>query len=190
MRRCFRRSRDSFPMPAATAGGARNSISAPSRMARCWRGSIAVRCPASACWRWACTSTGWYAGPTGCMCGLPAAPPTSCWIPSKLDHIVAGGVPAGLTPAETLVKEADEEAAIPAHWRARRCRSATITYAMERPEGLRRDLLHCYDLDLPEEFRPARRPMARWRRSNSGRSNAWCRPCATRTRSSSTSTWC
>ena len=27
--------------------------------------------------------------------------------PSKLDHIVAGGVPAGLTPAETLVKEAD-----------------------------------------------------------------------------------
>ena len=34
--------------------------------------------------------------------------------PGKLDHIVAGGVPAGLTPAETLVKEAAEEAAIPA----------------------------------------------------------------------------
>ena len=31
---------------------------------------------------------------------------------------------------------------------------ATITYAMERPEGLRRDLLHCYDLELPEDFRP------------------------------------
>ena len=25
---------------------------------------------------------------------------------------------------------------------------------MERPEGLRRDLLHCYDLDLPEDFVP------------------------------------
>ena len=25
---------------------------------------------------------------------------------------------------------------------------------MERPEGLRRDLLHCYDLELPEDFSP------------------------------------
>ena len=25
---------------------------------------------------------------------------------------------------------------------------------MERAEGLRRDLLHCYDLDLPEDFAP------------------------------------
>ena len=33
--------------------------------------------------------------------------------PGKLDHIVAGGVPAGLTPWETLLKEAEEEAAIP-----------------------------------------------------------------------------
>ena len=75
--------------------------------------------------------------------------------PSKLDHIVAGGVPAGLTPAETLVKEADEEAAIPGSLARQAVPVATITYAMERPEGLRRDLLHCYDLDLPEEFRPS-----------------------------------
>ena len=34
--------------------------------------------------------------------------------PGKLDHIVAGGIPAGLSPAETLVKEAAEEAAVPA----------------------------------------------------------------------------
>jgi hypothetical protein len=25
---------------------------------------------------------------------------------------------------------------------------------MERPEGLRRDVLHCYDLELPEDFVP------------------------------------
>ena len=31
---------------------------------------------------------------------------------------------------------------------------ATISYAMERHEGLRRDLLHCYDLELPEDFVP------------------------------------
>ena len=72
----------------------------------------------------------------------------------KLDHIVAGGVPAGMTAAETLVKEAAEEAAIPASLARRAVKQAEITYAMERPEGLRRDVLHCYDLDLPEDFVP------------------------------------
>jgi thiamine pyrophosphokinase len=74
--------------------------------------------------------------------------------PSKLDHIVAGGVPAGLTPAETLVKEAAEEAAIPESRAAQAVPVSVIGYAMERFEGLRRDRLHNYDLELPEDFRP------------------------------------
>jgi 8-oxo-dGTP pyrophosphatase MutT (NUDIX family) len=74
--------------------------------------------------------------------------------PGKLDHIVAGGVPAGLTPDETLVKEAAEEASIPAPLAAQARQVARISYAMERHEGLRRDLLHCYDLELPDDFRP------------------------------------
>jgi 8-oxo-dGTP pyrophosphatase MutT (NUDIX family) len=74
--------------------------------------------------------------------------------PSKLDHIVAGGVPAGLTPAETLLKEAEEEAAIPLALAREAVEVARIGYAMERPEGLRRDLLYCYDLDLPNDFVP------------------------------------
>ena len=74
--------------------------------------------------------------------------------PGKLDHIVAGGVPAGLSPAETLVKEAEEEAAIPAELARGAVHVGTITYAMERPEGLRRDRLHCYDLRLPPDFQP------------------------------------
>jgi 8-oxo-dGTP pyrophosphatase MutT (NUDIX family) len=74
--------------------------------------------------------------------------------PGKLDHIVAGGVPAGLTPEETLVKEAAEEAAIPADLVAQARPAGILEYAMERPEGLRRDRLHCYDLDLPIGFTP------------------------------------
>ena len=74
--------------------------------------------------------------------------------PGKLDHIVAGGVPAGLTPAETLVKEAAEEAAIPPALAARAVPVARIDYAMERPEGLRRDRILAYDLALPEAFVP------------------------------------
>ena len=74
--------------------------------------------------------------------------------PGKLDHIVAGGVPAGLGPAETLLKEANEEAAIPPGLASAAVRVAVIGYAMERPEGLRRDWLHCYDLMLPADFTP------------------------------------
>jgi 8-oxo-dGTP pyrophosphatase MutT (NUDIX family) len=74
--------------------------------------------------------------------------------PNKLDHIVAGGVCAGMTAEETLVKESEEEAAIPEALAATAQRVGTITYALERFEGLRRDRLICYDLWLPEDFVP------------------------------------
>ncbi len=74
--------------------------------------------------------------------------------PDKLDHIVAGGIPAGLGPEETLIKEAAEEAAIPAELAAQARKVALLSYAMDRPEGLRRDRLHCFDLLLPEDFTP------------------------------------
>lgn len=74
--------------------------------------------------------------------------------PGKLDHIVAGGVAAGHGLLETLIKEAGEEAAIPPMLATKAVQVATIGYAMERPEGLRRDILYCYDLMLPNEFTP------------------------------------
>lgn len=74
--------------------------------------------------------------------------------PGKLDHVVAGGVPAGLTPRETLIKEAAEEAGMPAELAAQAVEVGEIAYATRRPEGLRRDRLYCYDLVLPEDFVP------------------------------------
>jgi 8-oxo-dGTP pyrophosphatase MutT (NUDIX family) len=74
--------------------------------------------------------------------------------PGKLDHVTAGGVPAGLSPFETLVKEAAEEASIPPGLASQARATACIVYAMDRPEGLRRDRIYCYDLDLPEGFTP------------------------------------
>jgi len=74
--------------------------------------------------------------------------------PGKLDHVVAGGVPAGLSAWETLIKEAGEEAAIPPALASNARKVGELVYAMDRPEGLRRDHLHCYDLDLPEAFVP------------------------------------
>ena len=77
--------------------------------------------------------------------------------PGKLDHLVAGGVPAGLSPWEALVKEAGEEAGLPPGLVADARHVGTIDYAMDRPEGLRRDRLYCYDLVLPDSFVPEAR---------------------------------
>jgi 8-oxo-dGTP pyrophosphatase MutT (NUDIX family) len=74
--------------------------------------------------------------------------------PSKLDHIVAGGVSAGMGAQDTLVKEAAEEAGIPSEVAATARACASLAYAMERQEGVRRDHLVCYDLDLPADFVP------------------------------------
>ena len=74
--------------------------------------------------------------------------------PGKLDHIVGGGVPAGLDAGETLVKEAGEEAGLPPGLVAEAVHRGVICYTMERPEGLRRDRLHCYDLVMPNDFTP------------------------------------
>jgi 8-oxo-dGTP pyrophosphatase MutT (NUDIX family) len=74
--------------------------------------------------------------------------------PGKLDNLVAGGVPAGLSPFETLIKEAGEEAALPKALASNGQPTGRFTYNMERPEGLRRDVIFTYDLELPESFSP------------------------------------
>ena len=93
-------------------------------------------------------------GPDGLHIWIARRSRTKALDPGKLDHIVAGGIPAGLGPDEALVKEAAEEAAMPEALARRAVRTGAIRYAMERPEGLRRDLLHCYEVELPEEFVP------------------------------------
>ncbi len=74
--------------------------------------------------------------------------------PGKLDHLVAGGVSAGMTPFETLVKESEEEAGLPEDLASRARFVCRFAYNMERPEGLRRDVLYAYDCVLPENFHP------------------------------------
>jgi thiamine pyrophosphokinase len=74
--------------------------------------------------------------------------------PGQLDNLIAGGIPAGLTAEQCLVKEAEEEASVPEAL-ARQARPVTqISYIMQVKEGTRRDVMHVYDLDLPEDFTP------------------------------------
>lgn len=75
--------------------------------------------------------------------------------PGLMDNMIAGGIPAGLSPDETLVKEAEEEANVPAELAVQARRTGRVSYILANDEGLRRDVLHCYDLELPEDFVPS-----------------------------------
>jgi 8-oxo-dGTP pyrophosphatase MutT (NUDIX family) len=74
--------------------------------------------------------------------------------PGKLDHLVAGGVPAGHTPFAALLKEGWEEAGLDESITAQAREVGRFRYDMDRPEGLRRDMIHAYDLELPVDFTP------------------------------------
>lgn len=74
--------------------------------------------------------------------------------PGKLDQMVGGGQPAGITVRDNLVKECGEEAAIPRTIAETARPVSAITYRCVRPEGFRWDLLWCYDLELPGDFKP------------------------------------
>lgn len=94
---------------------------------------------------------GYVAGATG--------RPTHLWIgqrsfdkatdPGKLDNLVGGGVPAGQTPWQTLVREGWEEAGL-APERMRQARFQRVyRIARDVPEGVQREELHVYDIALP-----------------------------------------
>jgi hypothetical protein len=74
--------------------------------------------------------------------------------PLKLDHIVAGGQPIGLSLAENLVKECAEEADMPASLARAAWATGFASYLIENYEGIRNDILFTYDLELPADFRP------------------------------------
>lgn len=74
--------------------------------------------------------------------------------PGKRDNMVAGGQPAGLSPADNLVKECGEEAGLDEAAARRAVPAGTICYAFDAPEGLRMDTLFCYDLAMPEDLIP------------------------------------
>jgi len=74
--------------------------------------------------------------------------------PGQMDNVVAGGIPAGLTPERCLAKEAEEEASLPAEIALRARPAGRVSYIMRTEEGMRRDLLHVFDLELPEDVIP------------------------------------
>ncbi|HMA15230.1 MAG: DUF4743 domain-containing protein [Bacteroidota bacterium] len=97
---------------------------------------------------------GYVESPDGPRLWVGKRSPHKTVAPGKLDHLIAGGQPYGLGLMENLVKEAAEEASVPAEL-ARRARPAgALRYLCERSEGLRNDVVFSFDLALPADFLP------------------------------------
>src|SRR5262249_9257747 len=77
--------------------------------------------------------------------------------PNKLDNLVAGGVGNGYGVAETLLKEGEEEAAVPCVIMRQAVPVGAVSYRMEAELRIRDDVLFVYDLELPAGFRPQNR---------------------------------
>jgi 8-oxo-dGTP pyrophosphatase MutT (NUDIX family) len=74
--------------------------------------------------------------------------------PGLLDNLVGGGVSAGLTPLQVLVKEAWEEAGISAELAHEATPGGSMDVLREVPEGVQSETIAIYDLDLPKDFQP------------------------------------
>ena len=75
--------------------------------------------------------------------------------PGMLDHLSAGGLPAGMAPTICAVKELAEEAGVPEKYSEENVKSVScVSYRMFYKECVKRDVLFCYDLELGESFVP------------------------------------
>ncbi|CAL9092676.1 unnamed protein product [Musa textilis] len=74
--------------------------------------------------------------------------------PGMLDHLVAGGLPYGISCKENLLKECEEEAGIPRSVSNVATSVGAVAYMDIDGCRYKRDVLFCYDLKLPVEFTP------------------------------------
>ena len=101
-------------------------------------------------------ANGWVRGADGRPAALwiaqrSASKPTD---PGLFDNLVGGGVPLGQQPAETLVREAWEEAGLPATRAAGAVPVRTLNIERDIPEGLQREWLYAFDIELPAGLAP------------------------------------
>ncbi|KAH6761609.1 nudix hydrolase-like protein 20 [Perilla frutescens var. hirtella] len=75
--------------------------------------------------------------------------------PGMLDHLVAGGLPHGISCSDNIVKECQEEAGIPSSISSKATAVGAVTYSDIDGYRFNRDVLFCYDLKLPGDFLPS-----------------------------------
>ena len=104
---------------------------------------------------WAAHINGVVRGSTATTMWLARRSADKAINPGKLDNLVGGGIAAGASVAETLVKEAWEEAGIPREVATRAVAAGTVHIWREQPDGLQSETIYVHDLWLPGNFVPA-----------------------------------
>ena len=89
--------------------------------------------------------------------------PTHVWVgrrstskatwPGRLDSLAAGGLAAGVLPLQAMIQECAEEAGLDVS-QPRAASAVSYTGFNEDGWGLKRDVLFCFDLELPPDFQP------------------------------------
>lgn len=74
--------------------------------------------------------------------------------PGMLDSLVGGGIAHGFSPWETLLKEAREEAGIPADLMEAATPGRTLQVLREVAEGCQWERIYVHDLELRADFQP------------------------------------
>ena len=74
--------------------------------------------------------------------------------PGLLDNMIGGGLAAGLSVRETLVKEAWEEAGLRAEQVAAAAAGRQVRIRREVPEGMQSEVIFVHDLELPSAVTP------------------------------------
>lgn len=77
--------------------------------------------------------------------------------PDKLDVLVSGGQPSGITPFDNLLKECGEEAGIPETLARTAVDAGWISFLARRTDGVHHGHYFNYDLELPADFEPVNR---------------------------------
>ena len=90
--------------------------------------------------------------------------PTHLWIarrsltkptdPGRLDNLIGGGVPAGQSPREAVIREGWEEAGLEPRQMAGLVTGGLVDLECDIPEGRQHERLHVFDLALPADVVP------------------------------------
>lgn len=76
--------------------------------------------------------------------------------PLMRDTIVGGGLPAGISAFDNMIKEAQEEAGLEPSWSSPRFVAAgSISYVSQHPYGLTNQTMLIYDVELPLDVIPS-----------------------------------
>ncbi|MBL8341977.1 MAG: DUF4743 domain-containing protein [Rubrivivax sp.] len=80
--------------------------------------------------------------------------PTKATDPNRLDNLIGGGVPAGQTPHEALLREGFEEAGLAPAQTATAVPTGVLALERDIPEGYQQEWLYAFDLELPGGTEP------------------------------------